>query len=173
MRRLIGLALLLLVASSPIGADDLHLPLKDGSVRFAVIGDTGTGDSHQRDVAARLALWRAKFPFAFVVMMGDNLYGGDRPRDYQDELEIPYKTLLDDGVKFYASLGNHDNPNERLYKPFNINGEKYYTFKPGNGSVRFFALDSNYMDQTQLAWLEKELANSGSDWKICFFHHPM
>jgi 3',5'-cyclic AMP phosphodiesterase CpdA len=28
------------------------------------------------------------------------------------------------------------------------------------------------MDDKQLAWLDKELIASGSDWKICFFHHP-
>ena len=39
--------------------------------------------------------------------------------------------------------------------------------------VRIFALDSNYIDQKQLAWLEKELAASGSEWKIVFFHHPL
>jgi Calcineurin-like phosphoesterase len=172
MRRLFAFALFLYVAASPAFADELRLPLKDGSVRFAVVGDTGTGDSHQRDIAAQLNTWRAKFPFAFVVMMGDNLYGGDRPRDYEREFEIPYKALLDAGVKFYASLGNHDNPNERLYKPFNMNGERYYSFKPERASVRFFALDSNYIDQKQLEWLEKQLADSGSDWKICFFHHP-
>src|SRR5690349_21658077 len=108
MRRLLVLALLLVAVSTTIGADDLHLPLKKDSVRFAVIGDTGTGDAHQREVANQLAAWRAKFPFAFVVMMGDNLYGGDRPKDYQKEFEVPYKALLDAGVKFYASLGNHD-----------------------------------------------------------------
>jgi len=172
MRRLFALTLFLWVAASPAFADELRLPLKDGSVRFAVIGDTGTGDSHQRDIAAQLNTWRAKFPFAFIVMMGDNLYGGDSPRDYQREFEIPYKALLDAGVKFYASLGNHDNPNERLYKPFNMNGERYYSFKPERASVRFFALDSNYLDEKQLQWLDKQLADSGSDWKICFFHHP-
>ena len=75
-------------------------------------------------------------------------------------------------MKFYASLGNHDSPNQRMYKLFNMNGERYYTFKPKNG-IRFFALDSNYMDRTQLQWFEKELAASGSDWKIAFFHHPI
>ena len=75
--------------------------------------------------------------------------------------------MLDAGVKFYAALGNHDNPNERFYKGFNMNGERFYTFKPKAG-VRIFALDSNYMDPKQLEWLEKELAASGSDWKICF-----
>ena len=53
-----------------------------------------------------------------------------------------------------------------------MNGERFYTFKPPNSSVRFFALDSNYMDDKQLKWLDDQLAASGSDWKICFFHHP-
>jgi 3',5'-cyclic AMP phosphodiesterase CpdA len=79
--------------------------------------------------------------------------------------------LLDAGVKFYAVFGNHDVSNERFYKLFNMNGQQYYAYKKGN--VRFFALDSNYMDPQQLAWLEKELQNSGSDWKICYFHHPL
>ena len=52
-----------------------------------------------------------------------------------------------------------------------MNGERFYTFKKGN--VRFFALDSNYFDQTQADWLEKALADSTEDWKICFFHHPL
>ena len=154
-------------------AQDLRLPLKNGSVKFAVIGDTGTGDSHQLAVAKEMVAWRAKFPFEFVLMMGDNLYGGDGARDYQRKFEQPYKPLLDGGTKFYATLGNHDNPNERLYKAFNMNGERYYTFKPGKSSVRFFSLDSNYIDDKQLQWLDKELAASGSDWKICFFHHPL
>ena len=155
MRRLFVLALVLLVGPSAMQADDLRLPLKNGSVRFAVIGDTGTGDAHQRDIAAQLVSWRVKFPFSFVVMMGDNLYGGDSPKDYQKEFEMPYKPLLENGVKFYASLGNHDNPNERLYKPFNMNGERYYSFKPERASVRFFALDSNYIDDKQLDWLDQ------------------
>ena len=47
-------------------------------------------------------------------------------------------------MKFYASLGNHDNPNERFYKPFNMGEKRYYSFRKGN--AEFFALDSNYMD---------------------------
>ena len=172
MRRLLVFAVALLAAVPAMQAQDLRLPLKNDSLRFAVIGDTGTGDGHQRDVARQLETWRAKFPFAFIVMMGDNLYSGDSPKDYQKAFEVPYKSLIDAGVKFYASLGNHDNPNERLYKPFNMNGERYYSFKPEKSSVRFFALDSNYIDDKQLQWLDKQLADSGSDWKICFFHHP-
>ena len=45
-------------------------------------------------------------------------------------------------------------------------------FKPRDG-IRFFALDSNYMDKEQIEWLDKELSGSGSEWKIAFFHHPL
>ena len=172
MRRLFVSILVLIGMTASVPAQDLKLPMKEGSVKFAVIGDTGTGDQHQLDVAKQLATSRGKFPFDFVIMMGDNLYGSNGPKDYEKKFALPYRPLTDAGVKFYASLGNHDDPRERFYKPFNMNGERYYSFKPANSSVRFFALDSNYMDDKQLTWLDKELLASGSDWKICFFHHP-
>jgi 3',5'-cyclic AMP phosphodiesterase CpdA len=75
-------------------------------------------------------------------------------------------------VLFYASLGNHDKTNERFYKPFNMTDATYYTYKKGH--VRFFVLDSNYMDPKQTAWVETQLRAAGNgDWKICYFHHPL
>jgi 3',5'-cyclic AMP phosphodiesterase CpdA len=172
MPRLFAAALALSLTPALL-AQDVRLPLKDGSLKFAVLGDSGTGDRHQREVGQRLFLERSRVPYNFVIMTGDNLYGRERPGDYAEKFEIPYKPLLDADVKFYASLGNHDDTTQRLYKPFNMNGERYYTFKPERSSVRFFALDSNYVDEKQLEWLDKELAASGSDWKIMFFHHPL
>jgi predicted phosphodiesterase len=150
----------------------LRLPLKDGSLRFAVIGDTGTASKEQYDVGQQMATFREHFKFDFVIMLGDNMYGADTPEDYRKKFELPYAPLLADKVKFYASLGNHDNPTQRFYELFNMGGQRYYTFRPKHG-VRFFALDSNYMDKPQLEWIEKELAASASEWKICFFHHPL
>jgi hypothetical protein len=170
-RSLLFVLMLLVLAVSALVAQDLTVPMKNGSVKFAVIGDTGTGDKHQLAVAKQLTATRAKFPFEFVVMVGDNIYGGNSAKDYDRKFAIPYKPLLDASVKFYAALGNHDDPSERYYKPFNMNGERYYTFKPADG-VRFFALDSTYMDEKQLKWLDEQLAMSGSEWKIVFFHHP-
>jgi 3',5'-cyclic AMP phosphodiesterase CpdA len=105
-------------------------------------------------------------------MLGDNLYSGNSQRDYQKAFEAPYKPIIDAGIKFYAALGNHDDPSQRYYKGFNMDGKRFYSFRPKMG-VRFFALDSNYMDKEQLDWLEKDFAASGSDWKIAFFHHPI
>lgn len=171
MRRLVFLLVLLARLAFPVAAQDPALPLKPDSVRFAVIGDTGTGDRAQYEIANRMVGSRQKFPFEFVIMVGDNIYGSKSAVDLQKKFEVPYRPLLDAGVKFYAALGNHDDTNERFYEFFNMNGKQYYTFKKGN--VRFFALDSNYMDPKQLAWLEQELQASGSDWKICYFHHPL
>jgi len=147
------------------------LPLKPGAIRFAVIGDMGTGELPQYETALRMNASRAVFPFDFVLMLGDNIYGGHSPADYLKKFELPYKALLDADVRFYGALGNHDSTAEQFYKPFNMNGQQYYTFKKGN--VQFFVLDSNYMKPEQLAWLEKELKNSSADWKICYFHHPL
>ncbi len=172
MRRLAFVSCFALAAISlSLYAQELTLPLKAGSVRFAAIGDMGNGNKVQYEVAEQMIAYRRKFPFEFVMMLGDDLIGGHDPSDYQSKFELPYKALLDAGIKFYATFGNHDISNERFYKLFNMSGQQYYTYKKSN--VRFFALDSNYMTPQQLSWLEKELQNSGSDWKICYFHHPL
>jgi hypothetical protein len=152
-------------------ADDFKFPLKPNSVRFAAIGDMGTGEPAQYEIAQNMVEARRAFPFEFVIMLGDNIYGGSKPADFEKKFAVPYKPLLDAGVLFYATLGNHDNTNERFYKLFNMNGESYYTYKKGN--VRFFVLNSNYVDPKQIAWLESQLRDSGSDWKVCYFHHPL
>jgi 3',5'-cyclic AMP phosphodiesterase CpdA len=128
-----------------------------------------------------MVAWRAKFPFDFVLMLGDNIYGGSGPSDFRTKFELPYARLLDAGVTFYAALGNHDDGAEIHYARFNMEGRRYYTFRKAErtlqglsgAGVRFFALDSRSFDPPQLEWLAEQLAESGSAWKICFFHHPL
>jgi len=161
-------------APQPAAANglDIRLPLQSKSIRFAVIGDSGTGDRDQYQVAQEMETYRQKVGFDFVIMLGDNIYGSHHPNDFTQKFELPYKPMLDAGVKFYAALGNHDDPNdERLYKPFNMGGERYYAFKKGD--VAFFALDSNYMDPNQLSWMDQNLQKTKSKWKICYFHDPL
>jgi hypothetical protein len=158
--------------AAAIGAAvDVHPPAGKDSVKFLVIGDSGTGDRAQNETGAQM--WRAHaiFPYEFAIMLGDNLYGSERPQDFAAKFERPYKPLLDANISFYAALGNHDDPNQRFYKNFGMGGKRFYTYQKKD--VRFFVLDSNYMDQDQQRWLEEELSKSNSKWKIAYFHHPI
>src|SRR6188768_1703676 len=129
------------------------LPNREGSLKFAVLGDFGTGTSQQYQLAEQMTKLHQRFKYDLVILVGDNLYGSERPQDFKKKFEIPYKPLLDAGVEFYASLGNHDAREQRLCKLFNMDGKLYYTFTP-RGNVRFFALDSGYPVPEQIKWLE-------------------
>jgi hypothetical protein len=148
----------------------LTLPNASNSVKFLVIGDTGTGGRQQHELAKRMIDYHAVFPYEFILLMGDNMYGGEKPADFKRKFEDVYKPLLDKGVKFYASLGNHDEAVQRNYELFNMKGAEYYKIKKGD--VSFFALNSNYMDKDQLNWIHKEIGTDRSRWKIAFMHHP-
>jgi hypothetical protein len=158
-------------SGSSVVAVRVTLPNTKNSVRFAIIGDTGTGSGQQKELASILERYRQAFPFEFVLMLGDNMYGAEKAMDFRTKFENVYKGLLDGGVKFYATLGNHDESNQRFYELFNMKGEEYYRFDRGN--VAFYSLNSNYMDKRQLDWLQEKLSKESSDWKIAYFHHPL
>jgi predicted phosphodiesterase len=145
--------------------------LQTEPLKFAVIGDNGTGEPPEYDVGRQLASAREKFPFEMVLMLGDNMYGRQQRQDFVDKFEKPYAELLQAGVPFYAALGNHDNQSNRFYPGFNMQGERYYTFvKRG---IRFFVLDTNLLDPAQLAWFEDVLKHSQEARRIVTFHHPL
>jgi 3',5'-cyclic AMP phosphodiesterase CpdA len=157
------------------------LPNARTSVKFAVIGDSGRGSPEQRAVADQMVRVRETFKFAFVLMLGDNIYEGPAtPEDYRLKFEEPYQELLGENVRFFAALGNHDDPRQVDYPPFHMRGERYYSFAPPEDPltrlttrVEFFALDSTNLDATQIQWLDERLAASRAQWKIVFLHHPL
>ena len=148
------------------------LPNKADSFKFGVLGDFGTASKEQYQLAAQMAKLHERVKYGLVILVGDNLYGSERPQDFKVKFEEPYKPLLDAGVKFYATLGNHDAREQRYYKLFNMDGKLYYTFSPAP-EIRFFMLESTYPVPEQIAWVEQELKASSSKWKIVVFHHPL
>jgi 3',5'-cyclic AMP phosphodiesterase CpdA len=171
-RRILPIVLFVTAATySALVAQTVRLPNRPDSVKFAAIGDNGTGDRPQYEVADQMAKLQSTFPFDLVIMLGDNMYGGQKPADFVKKFEEPYRTLLGRRVKFQASLGNHDRPENVGYELYNMNGQRYYTYVRKN--VRFFALDTTLMDRKQLDWLDAGLKDSREDWKICYFHHPL
>jgi hypothetical protein len=149
-------------------AQNTPTPDRPGALKFAVIGDTGSGGRPQYEVAQQMMAARTRFPFELVIMLGDNIYG---KQDFVEKFERPYAGLLGAGVKFFATLGNHDAPANRDYKNFNMEGRRYFTFTRNH--IQFFVLDSNAVEAEQLDWFEGALKASGDAWKIVYFHHPL
>lgn len=148
----------------------ITLPIRKDSARLAVFGDAGRGTKDQYELGTVIAEYQQAFPFDTVLLTGDNIYGPDGPADMRNKFELPYKALLDRGVKFYGSLGNHDTSNQRFYALFNMNGEEYYRIE--RGDVSFYALNSNYLDKKQLDWMTEKLEKDSNAWRVAFFHHP-
>lgn len=173
------------------------LSAQDKPFAFVAIGDTGCGCSGQAKVSQRLTAWHRSNPFSTVVMMGDNIYGsyfgtrGGSKSLFSDRFDKYYNPLIKQGVKFYATLGNHDYETRRGLdevndkKRFNILGGKgYYSFfsdakVDGKPLVQFISLNSVELisrdpsDKTQFAWLSKTLTEGGAVWKVIYFHHPL
>jgi hypothetical protein len=147
------------------------LPNRPDSLKFAVLGDFGTGERAQYEVGDQMARERQQFPFDLVVTVGDNFYGGQRPGDLVNKFERPYKALLDAGITFQGALGNHDESHTVDYAPLNMGGRRYYTF--ARRDVRFFILDTNSVEPRQLTWFEGALQETREPWKIAVFHHPI
>lgn len=143
-------------------------PAPQPRMMFAVIGDYGSGDAHERAVADLVASWSPEF----VVALGDDYYataGGAGTERYDASTGTFYCPWLKDvpaeGPRcsrgtaarnaFFPALGNHDysdaRPSPDTYLAyFTLPGtgftstsgnERYYDFI--EGSVHFFVLNSN------------------------------
>ena len=166
-------------------------------IRFAVIGDSGTGGQHQYRIAKQMAAWHERLPYHLVLMLGDNIYGaywgGGNKKYFEAKFDRPYAELLARGVIFRAALGNHDAREAggrdliEAYNRFHIGGPQgYYSFTAGENAkkqeaaplVEFFVLNTmrlekDKQDPEQLAWLEQALSRSRARWRIVYGHHPL
>ena len=146
-------------------------------VRFAVLGDWGSGDAGEMGVAQQmLAAHRAK-PLDLIIGAGDNIYPNGSADNFAQNFERPFEGLIKAGVPFHTVFGNHDiragRDAQLKYPLFNMKGRSYYRMPAGNGTAEFFMLDSNDMSSAQLQWLDAALTDSTALWKIAVFHHPI
>ena len=68
------------------------------------MGDTGTGGSDQKAVAAQMLAWHP----SQVFLLGDNLYDRGSRKYISSRYDDVYGPLMKAGVPFHAALGNHD-----------------------------------------------------------------
>jgi tartrate-resistant acid phosphatase type 5 len=150
-------------------------------VRLVAFGDFGQGTEAQKRVAAAMLKEHRARPFDFGITTGDNFYprGMESPADprWKSWWEEMYAPL---GIRFYATLGNHDWINfdspaaEIIYAARSESWRlpaPYYTFTAG--PVQFFAVDTDEISQAQALWLQDELERSRARWKVVYGHHPV
>jgi tartrate-resistant acid phosphatase type 5 len=155
------------VAAEPTATAEPTVAAEPTSTVFAVIGDYGTGNQHEADVAHLVASWNP----SFIVTTGDNYYpcaGGAGSDCYGRSVGRFFGPWVSgatglppalDGTRpsnaFFPALGNHDyitgQPSPQAYLDyFDLPGpgfssssgnERYYDFT--EGPIHFFILDSN------------------------------
>ncbi len=177
------LAIIILVNSSLVFA-------QSPTIRFAAIGDFGSGDNNQASVANLVKSWNPDF----IITLGDNNYPDGEAATidhtigrFYHEYIFPYQGGYGAGSpynRFFPSLGNHDWDNNvgipaQPYLDYFVlpNNERYYDFV--QGPVHFFVIDSDSREPSgvtpnspQAAWLQSRLASSTSPWKVVYMHHP-
>jgi hypothetical protein len=105
-----------------------ELPNRAGTLKFAVIGDNGTGERPQFEVAEQRATARKSFPYELVIMLGDNFYGSQRPADLARKGEVPTSP--------FSMRASHSTPRSAItmppltvsYTPLDMDGRRYCTF---------------------------------------------
>jgi tartrate-resistant acid phosphatase type 5 len=160
---------------------EFSLKKAGSSIRVLAFGDFGTGSDEQKRLAATLLQYHKKHRFDFGITLGDNFYprgmNGLNDSRWQTQWESLYGPLK---IEFYAVMGNHDwygadSPAaEILYTRQSRTWRMpapYYTFTAGD--AQFFALDTNDISESQLAWLDSELARSRARWKVVYGHFPL
>jgi len=162
-------------------------------VHVLAFGDFGTGSPAQRAVAQAMAKRHAEVPFDLGITMGDNFYRcgvrSIRDRKWKTRWEDLYTPL---GIKFYATLGNHDYGHPPIVCPqggaspdvevaYTDHSDswrmpaRYYTYAAG--PVRFVAIDTEGWSRAQLDWIRQVLDRSASEpgiqWRVVYGHHPI
>jgi 3',5'-cyclic AMP phosphodiesterase CpdA len=155
-------------------------------VRFAAIGDNGSGGRQAMAVAARMAEAYREAPFGHVVLLGDICYYGNFEDRYDDVFRRPMGPLIDAGVGFELAIGNHDEGlrhsdegADEIQAELRLLGTPSRYYASNHGPVDFFFLDSSQPgafgsdSRQQWEWLDDTLAAATSQWRVACLHHPL
>lgn len=150
-RPLRGLSLATLPFLAPLGGCSSG----PEALRFAAMGDMGTGGPGQREVAAALAERAREEPLDFWLALGDNIYPWGVSSADDPVWDEKFESIYDDPalqVPVYATLGNHDYLGLPLAEVDRSKRsatwtmpDRYYAFSrtlADGTTVDFFALDT-------------------------------
>jgi len=153
-------------------------PREPQVLRFAALGDIGTGDANQARVAGTLRRLCAQGQCDLVLLLGDNFYerGVSSIRDakFARIFEQVYGGIAQ---PFLPVLGNHDVKQDALAQVlYSLVNPAWrmpnFSYQFELPWVRFFAVNSTV---SLLAWmaLRRKLQADPQRWTIVYGHHPL
>ena len=77
-RLILFMALLLVAPASVLG---------EKTLKFAVIGDSGTGGNHQKLIAGQMLAFHRNHSWKFILMLGDNVYEDGDPKHFDKQVQ--------------------------------------------------------------------------------------
>jgi len=171
-----------------------HPPIgKPTPARIWVVGDSGTGQIHQRMVHDSMQNFTtdSKRPLDFYLHVGDMAYGSGTDPQFQERFFAPYRDTLFNTV-CWASMGNHEGvssngrtgvgpfydayvcPTQGEAGGIPSGKEPYYSFDYGD--IHLICLNSHDADRRpsgeMATWLKRDLAATKAKWIVGFWHHP-
>ncbi len=156
-------------------------------VRVWILGDSGTADSNAVAVRDAYSLYPGADSTDVWLTLGDNAYLDGFDIEYRLALFDMYPAFLRN-TTLWPAQGNHDRPhapNPDYFSIFSLpmageaggipsGSEAYYSFDYAN--VHFICLGTYLTDMNpggpMLTWLVADLAATGQEWTIAYWHHP-
>ncbi len=179
-----------------LGLDIGDVDPEGKTVKLLVLGDTGEGNEAQFQVAKAMdAKCEAVGGCTAVLMLGDNFYDfgvqGTDDEQWGPKFEEPYDLPNLNGLKFYATLGNHD---YGITSKGSEDAQVDYSYlEVGDGAgqrttgkwsmldtyydvlfehVHIFSMDTQDGSDEQKDDMSMRVACSRATWKLVFGHHP-
>ena len=172
-----------------VGSLSLQVPQKD-RYRFFVLGDTGSGDTPQYEVAAAMEKrCRQNDGIDGIWLLGDLFYTAG-VKDLEDpqwkqKVEIPYGSPCLQKAPIYPVFGNHDyRGNTEAMIAYSLRNPRWhfpgrsYTVDFGH-VVRIVAFDSAFPDfclsaeTCSIDYARQQVAASKAAWTLIAAHNPM
>lgn len=161
-------------------------------LRFAAVGDTGTGESGAYRVAAQIGRKCAESGCDFIALLGDNVYpegvsSVDDPQ-WEDKVRVPYLSL---GYPVRPVLGNHDYGGQdgrdldraeaqlaySAVEPLWEMPARVHALDADPALLLFFDTEPIRYDaiygSNQAAYFRPIVASSEKPWRIAFGHSPL
>jgi 3',5'-cyclic AMP phosphodiesterase CpdA len=143
------------------------------SFQFVVIGDFGTGDAAEYQVAAAIRNWAGRHPVDAVVTTGDNIYEDGNPDRFDEAWLRPYGWVRRRGLEVLAALGNHDVRTADGRPVMALLGMPAPWYAVELGPVELVVLDGNRPDdEDQRGFLADVLGTSRTPWQVVVVHQP-